>query len=92
MILTCYNSRRFYELKKLKILKAINIIVLIIASALLVRGICMCIFSAVVYDGSGSLTKSDAVIAYAVTYGVLSGIFWGSVFYYQKQNQKVRQT
>ncbi len=74
--------------KKLKVLKVVNIIVLIIASALLVRGICMCIFSAVVYDGSGSLNKSDAVIAYAVTYGVLSGIFWGAFFIIKSKIKK----
>ena len=46
----------------------------------LATGIYECIFAAVVYDGSGSLNKSDAVIIYAVTYGVLSAIFWGVFF------------
>ena len=78
--------------KKLKVLKVVNTIVLIIAIALLATGIYECLFSAIVYDGSGSFNKSDAVIAYAVIYGVPSAIFWGVFFYYQKQNQKVRQT
>lgn len=74
--------------KKLKVLKVVDIIVLIIAIALLVRGIYMCIFSAVVYDGSGSLNKSDAVIIYAVTHSVLSGIFWGAFFIIKSKIKK----
>ncbi len=74
--------------KKLKVLKVINIIVLIIASALLATGIYECIFAAVVYDGSGSLNKSDVVIAYAVIYGVLSGIFWGAFFIIKSKIKK----
>lgn len=74
--------------KKLKVLKVVNIIVLIIAIALLVRGIGLCAFSAFVYDGSGSFNKSDAVIAYAVTYGVLSGAFWGVFFIIKSKIKK----
>lgn len=73
--------------KKLKALKVVNTIVLIIAIALLATGIYECIFAAIVYDGSGSFNKSDAVIAYAVTYGVSSAIFWG-VFLLSKAKSK----
>ena len=66
--------------KKLKVLKVVDIIVLIIAMALLAAGIYGCIFAAFVYDGSGSLNKSDVFIIYAVTYGVPSAIFWGVFF------------
>lgn len=62
--------------KKMKALKVVDIIVLIIAIALLAAGIYGCIFAAFVYDGSGSLNKSDLVIAYAVIYGVPSIAFW----------------
>ena len=74
--------------KKLKVLKVVDTIILIIALALLATGIYECIFSAVVYDGSGSLNKSDAVIAYAVIYGVLSGIFWGLFFIIKSKIKK----
>ena len=74
--------------KKLKVLKVVNTIVLIIAIALLATGIYECIFAAIVYDGSGSLNKSDAVIAYAVTYGVSSAIFWGVFFIIKSKIKK----
>ena len=74
--------------KKLKVLKVVNTIILIIAIALLATGIYECIFAAIVYDGSGSLNKSDAVIAYAVTYGVSSAIFWGVFFIIKSKIKK----
>ncbi len=74
--------------KKLKALKVVDIIVLIIAIALLATGIYMCIFSAVVYDGSGSLNKSDVFIIYAVTFGVPSGIFWVVFFIIKSKIKK----
>ena len=74
--------------KKLKVLKVVNTIVLIIAIALLAAGIYGCMFSAFVYDGSGSFNKSDAVIAYAVTYGVSSAIFWGVFFIIKSKIKK----
>ncbi len=74
--------------KKLKALKVVDIIVLIIAIALLVRGIGLCAFSAFVYDGSGSLNKSDVVIAYAVIYGVPSIVFWGLFFIIKSKIKK----
>ena len=74
--------------KKLKVLKIVDIIVLIIASALLATGIYECIFSAVVYDGSGSLNKSDVIIAYAVIYGVPSIVFWGVFFIIKSKIKK----
>ena len=74
--------------KKLKALKVVDIIVLIIAIALLAAGIYGCMFSAFVYDGSGSFNKSDAVIAYAVTYGVASAIFWGVFFIIKSKIKK----
>lgn len=74
--------------KKLKVLKVVNTIVLIIAIALLATGIYECIFAAIVYDGSGSFNKSDAVIAYAVTYGVSSAIFWGVFFIIKSKIKK----
>ena len=74
--------------KKLKALKVVDIIVLIIAIALLAAGISGCMFSAFVYDGSGSFNKSDAVIAYAVTYGVASAIFWGVFFIIKSKIKK----
>ena len=73
--------------KKLKVLKVVNTIVLIIAIALLATGLYECLFSAIVYDGSGSFNKSDAVIAYAVTYGVSSAIF-GECFLLSKAKSK----
>lgn len=76
------------NLKKLKVLKVVDIIVLIIAIALLAKGIYQCMFSAFIYDGSGSLNKSDAVIAFAVTYGVLSGAFWGLFFIIKRKIKK----
>ncbi len=74
--------------KKLKVLKVVDIIVLIIAIALLAAGIYGCMFSAFVYDGSGSFNKSDAVIAYAVTFGVPSGVFWGLFFIIKSKIKK----
>ena len=74
--------------KKLKVLKVVNTIVLIIAIALLATGIYECLFAAFVYDESGSLNKSDAVIAYAVTYGVSSAIFWGVFFIIKSKIKK----
>lgn len=74
--------------KKLKALKVVNIIVLIIAIALLVRSIWLCAFAAFVYDGSGSLNKSDLVIAYAVIYGVPSAVFWGVFFIIKSKIKK----
>lgn len=74
--------------KKLKALKVVDIIVLIIAIALLAAGIYGCIFAAFVYDGSGSLNKSDLVIAYAVIYGVPSSIFWGLFFIIKSKIKK----
>lgn len=74
--------------KKLKVLKVVNKIVLIVAIALLATGIYECIFAAIIYDGSGSLNKSDAVIAYAVTYGVPSAIFWGVFFIIKSKIKK----
>lgn len=72
----------------MKALKVVNTIVLIIAIALLATGIYECIFAAFVYDGSGSFNKSDAVIAYAVTYGVSSAIFWGLFFIIKSKIKK----
>ena len=80
--------RCLYEPKKLKVLKVVNTIVLIIAIALLATGIYECLFSAIVYDGSGSFNKSDAVIAYAVIYGVPSAIFWGVFFIIKSKIKK----
>ena len=74
--------------KKLKVLKVVNTIFLIIAIALLGTGIYECIFAAIVYDGSGSFNKSDAVIAYAVIYGVSSAIFWGVFFIIKSKIKK----
>ncbi len=74
--------------KKLKALKVVDIIVLIIAIALLAAGIYGCIFAAFVYDGSGSLNKSDLVIAYAVIYGVPSIVFWGLFFIIKSKIKK----
>lgn len=74
--------------KKLKVLKVVNTIVLIIAIALLATGIYECLFAAIIYDGSGSFNKSDAVIAYAVTYGVASAIFWGVFFIIKSKIKK----
>lgn len=74
--------------KKLKALKVVDIIVLIIAIALLAAGIYGCMFAAFVYDGSGSLNKSDAVIAYAVIYGVPSIAFWGVFFIIKSKIKK----
>lgn len=74
--------------KKLKVLKVVDIIVLIIAIALLATGIYECIFAAIIYDGSGSLNKSDVIIVYAVTYGVASAIFWGVFFIIKSKIKK----
>ena len=74
--------------KKLKVLKVVNIIVLIIAIALPATGIYECIFAAIIYDGSGSLNKSDVIIIYAVTYGVASAIFWGVFFIIKSKIKK----
>ncbi|MDO4379147.1 MAG: hypothetical protein Q4C64_08495 [Erysipelotrichia bacterium] len=74
--------------KKLKVLKVVDIIVLIIAIALLAAGIYGCIFAAFVYDGSGSLNKSDVFIIYAVIYGVPSGVFWGVFFIIKSKIKK----
>lgn len=74
--------------KKLKALKVVDIIVLIIAIALLAAGIYGCMFAAFVYDGSGSLNKSDVIIIYAVTYGVASAIFWGVFFIIKSKIKK----
>lgn len=74
--------------KKLKVLKVVNKIVLIIAIALLATGIYECIFAAIIYDGSGSLNKSDVIIVYAVTYGVASAIFWGVFFIIKSKIKK----
>lgn len=74
--------------KKLKVLKVVNKIVLIVAIALLATGIYECIFAAIIYDGSGSLNKSDAVIVYAVTYGVASAVFWGVFFIIKSKIKK----
>lgn len=74
--------------KKLKVLKIVNTIVLIIAIALLATGIYECLFAAIIYDGSGSFNKSDAVIAYAVTYGVASAIFLGVFFIIKSKIKK----
>ena len=74
--------------KKLKALKVVDIIVLIIAIALLATGIYECIFAAFVYDESGSLNKSDLVIAYAVIYGVPSIVFWGVFFIIKSKIKK----
>lgn len=74
--------------KKLKVLKVVNKIILIIAIALLVTGIYECIFAAIIYDGSGSLNKSDVIIVYAVTYGVASAIFWGVFFIIKSKIKK----
>lgn len=74
--------------KKLKVLKVVNKIVLIVAIALLATGIYECIFAAIIYDGSGSLNKSDVIIIYAVTYGVASAIFWGVFFIIKSKIKK----
>lgn len=74
--------------KKLKVLKVVNTIILIVAIALLATGIYGCMFSAFVYDGSGSFNKSDAVIAYAVTFGVPSGVFWVLFFIIKSKIKK----
>ncbi|MFR2017906.1 hypothetical protein [Eubacterium sp.] len=74
--------------KKLKVLKVVNKIILIIAIALLATGIYECIFAAIIYDGSGSLNKSDVIIVYAVTYGVASAIFWGVFFIIKSKIKK----
>lgn len=74
--------------KKLKVLKVVNKIVLIIAIALLATGIYECIFAAIIYDGSGSLNKSDVIIIYAVTYGVASAVFWGVFFIIKSKIKK----
>lgn len=74
--------------KKLKVLKVVDIIVLIIAIALLATGIYECLFSAIIYDGSGSLNKSDVIIIYAVTYGVASAVFWGVFFIIKSKIKK----
>lgn len=74
--------------KKLKVLKVVNKITLIIAIALLATGIYECIFAAIIYDGSGSLNKSDVIIVYAVTYGVASAIFWGVFFIIKSKIKK----
>lgn len=74
--------------KKLKVLKVVNKIVLIIAIALLATGIYECLFAAIIYDGSGSLNKSDVIIIYAVTYGVASAIFWGVFFIIKSKIKK----
>lgn len=74
--------------KKLKVLKVVNKIVLIVAIALLATGIYECIFAAIIYDGSGSLNKSDVIIVYAVTYGVASAIFWGVFFIIKSKIKK----
>lgn len=36
----------------------------------------------------GSFNKSDAVIAYAVTFGVPSGVFWGLFFIIKSKIKK----
>lgn len=74
--------------KKLKVLKVVNKIVLIVAIALLATGIYECIFAAIIYDGSGSLNKSDVIIIYAVTYGVASAVFWGVFFIIKSKIKK----
>lgn len=74
--------------KKLKVLKVVNKIILIIAIALLATGIYECLFAAIIYDGSGSLNKSDVIIIYAVTYGVASAIFWGVFFIIKSKIKK----
>lgn len=74
--------------KKLKVLKVVNKIILIVAIALLATGIYECIFAAIIYDGSGSLNKSDVIIVYAVTYGVASAIFWGVFFIIKSKIKK----
>ena len=74
--------------KKLKVLKVVNKIILIIAIALLATGIYECIFAAIIYDGSGSLNKSDVIIIYAVTYGVASAVFWGVFFIIKSKIKK----
>lgn len=74
--------------KKLKVLKVVNKIVLIVAIALLATGIYECIFAAIVYDGSGSLNKSDVIIVYAVTYGVPSIVFGGLFFIIKSKIKK----
>lgn len=74
--------------KKFKVLKVVNKIILIIAIALLATGIYECIFAAIIYDGSGSLNKSDVIIVYAVTYGVASAIFWGVFFIIKSKIKK----
>ena len=72
----------------MKVLKVVNKIILIIAVALLATGIYECIFAAIIYDGSGSLNKSDLVIAYAVIYGVPSIAFWGLFFIIKSKIKK----
>ena len=72
----------------MKVLKVVNKIILIIAVALLATGIYECIFAAIIYDGSGSLNKSDVIIVYAVTYGVASAIFWGVFFIIKSKIKK----
>ena len=74
--------------KKLKVLKVVNTIILIVAIALLATGIYECLFSAIIYDGSGSLNKSDVIIVYAVTYGVASAVFWGVFFIIKSKIKK----
>ncbi len=74
--------------KKLKALKVVDIIVLIIAIALLAAGIYGCIFAAFVYDGSESLNKSDVFIIYAVIYGVPSIVFWVVFFIIKSKIKK----
>ncbi|WP_448919942.1 hypothetical protein [Eubacterium sp.] len=76
------------NLKKLKALKVVDIIVLIIAIALLAAGIYGCLFSVFVYDGSGSLNKSDVFIIYAVTLGVPSIVFLGLFFIIKSKIKK----
>ena len=74
--------------KKLKVLKVVNTIILIVAIALLATGIYECLFAAIVYDGSGSLNKSDVFIIYAVTFGVPSIVFWGLFFIIKSKIKK----
>ena len=74
--------------KKLNVLKVVNTIILIVAIALLATGIYECLFSAIIYDGSGSFNKSDAVIASAVIYGVPSIAFWGLFFIIKSKIKK----
>lgn len=74
--------------KKLKVLKIVNIIVFTVAVVLFDVGVYECMFSAFIYDGSGSLNKSDAVIAFAISYGVPTVILLAVFFALKRKIKK----